>query len=80
MLYDEFGMGCTVWSPLAGGLLTGKYNEGVLPEGSRYATPREGYVAKFEQEFSGLFAEGNREKTTAMLNGLKGVADELGCT
>jgi voltage-dependent potassium channel beta subunit len=28
------GMGFTVWSPLAGGLLTGKYNDGV-PEGSR---------------------------------------------
>ena len=31
------GMGFTVWSPLSGGLLTGKYNEGV-PEGSRGAT------------------------------------------
>ena len=28
------GMGFTVWSPLAGGLLTGKYNDGI-PEGSR---------------------------------------------
>jgi len=25
-LYDEFGMGTTVWSPLASGVLTGKYN------------------------------------------------------
>ena len=31
------GMGFTVWSPLSGGLLTGKYNDGV-PEGSRGAT------------------------------------------
>lgn len=31
------GMGFTVWSPLAQGLLTGKYNDGV-PEGSRGAT------------------------------------------
>ena len=31
------GMGLTVWSPLAGGLLTGKYNDGI-PEGSRGAT------------------------------------------
>lgn len=31
---DQFGIGLTVWSPLAQGLLTGKYNEGV-PEGSR---------------------------------------------
>jgi voltage-dependent potassium channel beta subunit len=31
------GMGFTVWSPLAQGLLTGKYNDGI-PEGSRGAT------------------------------------------
>jgi len=35
-LYDKFGMGTTIWSPLAQGLLTGKYNEGV-PEGTRFA-------------------------------------------
>ncbi|MCA1714070.1 MAG: aldo/keto reductase [Gammaproteobacteria bacterium] len=28
-LYAEFGMGTTIWSPLASGLLTGKYNHGV---------------------------------------------------
>lgn len=31
---DQYGIGLTVWSPLAQGLLTGKYNDGV-PEGSR---------------------------------------------
>src|SRR5690606_16187200 len=35
-LYAELGMGTTVWSPLASGLLTGKYDHGV-PEGSRAA-------------------------------------------
>ena len=38
--YDEIfgkeGLGSTIWSPLASGLLTGKYNEGI-PEGSRLA-------------------------------------------
>jgi voltage-dependent potassium channel beta subunit len=33
-LYDEIGLGTTIWSPLASGLLTGKYNDGV-PAGSR---------------------------------------------
>lgn len=33
-LYDKFGMGTTIWSPLAGGILTGKYNDHV-PEESR---------------------------------------------
>lgn len=35
-LYAEFGLGTTIWSPLASGLLTGKYNEGV-PTDSRLA-------------------------------------------
>ena len=33
-LYGDMGLGTTIWSPLAGGLLTGKYNEGT-PEGTR---------------------------------------------
>ena len=37
-LYAEFGMGTTIWSPLASGLLTGKYNHGV-PADSRLAQP-----------------------------------------
>jgi voltage-dependent potassium channel beta subunit len=39
-LYREFGMGTTIWSPLASGLLTGKYNQGI-PEDSRASL--EGY-------------------------------------
>jgi len=35
-LYAEHGLGITVWSPLASGLLTGKYNDGV-PADSRFA-------------------------------------------
>lgn len=37
-LYAELGLGTTVWSPLASGLLTGKYGDGV-PSGSRLAQP-----------------------------------------
>ena len=33
-LYPEYGLGTTIWSPLASGLLTGKYNTGT-PEGTR---------------------------------------------
>lgn len=36
-LYEQFEYGTTVWSPLASGLLTGKYNDGI-PEDSRFAT------------------------------------------
>ncbi|MDP3226242.1 MAG: aldo/keto reductase, partial [Rubrivivax sp.] len=35
-LYEDIGLGLTTWSPLASGLLTGKYKNGV-PEGSRGA-------------------------------------------
>ncbi|WP_426270955.1 potassium channel beta subunit family protein [Dyella kyungheensis] len=37
-LYDVYGMGTTIWSPLASGLLSGKYNDGV-PSESRLAQP-----------------------------------------
>jgi voltage-dependent potassium channel beta subunit len=37
-LYDTFGLGTTIWSPLASGLLTGKYNNG-LPNDARAALP-----------------------------------------
>ena len=35
---NEHGIGLVVWSPLASGVLTGKYNDGI-PEGSRMADP-----------------------------------------
>ena len=37
-LFKTRGLGATIWSPLASGLLTGKYNDGV-PAGSRLGTP-----------------------------------------
>ncbi len=35
-IFRTVGMGTTVWSPLASGLLSGKYNDGI-PKGSRFA-------------------------------------------
>ena len=67
-LYDEIGLGLTTWSPLASGLLTGKYLGGI-PEGSRATL--EGYewlkstltdpvrntkVAKFKEVADGIDA------------------------
>ena len=37
-LYEDIGLGLTTWSPLASGLLTGKYLDGI-PEGSRATLP-----------------------------------------
>jgi voltage-dependent potassium channel beta subunit len=37
-LYDTVGLGTTIWSPLASGILTGKYN-GAIPNDSRMTLP-----------------------------------------
>ncbi len=39
---QTFGLGLIPWSPLAGGLLTGKYKRGAIPPDARYAKAKEG--------------------------------------
>ncbi len=68
-LYDDIGLGTTIWSPLASGLLTGKYLNGV-PEGSRATLP--GYEWLRAQ----LTDEGRNRKVAE----LKVIADELDIT
>jgi len=36
-LYSTYGLGLTTWSPLASGVLTGKYSKGNIPPDSRFA-------------------------------------------
>jgi voltage-dependent potassium channel beta subunit len=49
-LYKEIGLGTTIWSPLASGLLTGKYNKGI-PKGTRVSlTGYEWLRQRFESE------------------------------
>ena len=61
------GIGLVVWSPLAMGMLTGKYDDG-MPEGSRFAE-NDNFAERF-------FTDENRDKVKA----LKAVADDLGIT
>ena len=68
-LYDEIGLGLTTWSPLASGLLTGKYRNGV-PEGSRGAMPGMGFLAKSLDDPA-------KQKAVAAL---EPIAAELGAT
>ncbi len=68
-LYEEIGLGLTVWSPLASGLLTGKYFDG-MPEGSRALLP--GY-----EWLQGMLTD---PRTNEKVKALKVVADDLGCT
>ena len=70
-LYDELGLGTTVWSPLASGLLTGKYDDGV-PEGSRLSLPAYGWLR------DQLAPEWKRR--VAVSRRLADVAAELDCT
>ncbi|MFC5502720.1 potassium channel beta subunit family protein [Lysinimonas soli] len=49
-LYELFGLGTTIWSPLASGILTGKYNDGI-PADSRMNLPGyEWLKAQWESE------------------------------
>jgi voltage-dependent potassium channel beta subunit len=68
-LYDSFGLGLTTWSPLASGLLTGKYREGV-PSGSRAALPGYGWLRSMVTE-----PDANRR-----VSQLETIAQELGVT
>ena len=36
-LFEKYGLGTTIWSPLASGILSGKYNQGIIPSDSRLA-------------------------------------------
>lgn len=71
-LYESFGLGLTIWSPLASGYLTGKYNDGI-PEGSRLTI--EGY----EWLRKRLESEEGREMI-AKVRLLEGIATELKCS
>ncbi|MFW5683259.1 MAG: aldo/keto reductase, partial [Spirochaetota bacterium] len=69
-LYKEYGMGTTTWSPLASGLLTGKYNDGI-PEDSRMNLQGYEWLRKMLEG-----EEGQRKLAT--VKKLGGVADDLG--
>jgi len=68
-LYDGIGLGLTTFSPLASGLLSGKYRNGV-PEGSRFSLP--GYEWLQKRYF--------HDDIPAIVAGLEPIAAGLGCT
>ncbi|MCB1040452.1 MAG: aldo/keto reductase [Acidimicrobiales bacterium] len=68
-LYEDIGLGLTTWSPLASGLLSGKYVDGI-PEGSRASLP--GY-----EWLRDLLTD---ERRNAQVRELGAVADRLGVT
>lgn len=66
MLFRDFGMGTTIWSPLASGLLSGKYND-ADPKDTRFNIESIGWLK------DRLLVEGNIKKVKE----LKNVADKL---
>jgi voltage-dependent potassium channel beta subunit len=71
-LYDGTGLGTTIWSPLAGGLLTGKYREGV-PPGTRSTLEGYGWL---HERYDGEAARSNIDKVER----LRPIAADLSCT
>lgn len=51
-LYEDIGLGLTTWSPLAGGILTGKYVDGV-PQGSRATLKGHDYLLQAAEDSRG---------------------------
>jgi voltage-dependent potassium channel beta subunit len=68
-LYEDIGLGLTTWSPLASGLLTGKYRSGIPPD-SRGAIPRMQFLV---QDLT------DKAKNEVVVQ-LGQVAKDLGCT
>jgi voltage-dependent potassium channel beta subunit len=66
-VFKNAGMGTTIWSPLAAGFLTGKYNNGI-PEGSRLAI----------EGFDWLKDRWIQDDKLAKVKKLATLADELG--
>lgn len=68
----EHGMGTTTWSPLASGLLTGKYNDGI-PRNSRLGSKGMEWLQK------AVFGDNRAEKITAV-RALAGIAEGIDTT
>ena len=69
-LYDTVGLGTTIWSPLASGLLTGKYNEGI-PDDARINLPGYEWLKK-------IFESEEGQERIAKVRDLSAIAEELG--
>lgn len=71
-LYSQIGLGTTTFSPLAGGILTGKYNEGI-PENSRLAYTEFDWM---QEKLARLQAQGGIQ----VLQELAAIAQKLGAS
>ena len=73
-LFKEQKYGTTIWSPLASGILAGKYNDGNVPEGSRF--DKNSTIGWIWSKYMGA----NKDKTCEKLRALGDLAKEYGAT
>ena len=76
-IFEKYGYGTTVWSPLAQGFLSGKYNEGFVPEDSRIKKWDPFWSTYIEQAY---FSGEKKEKLLKICRGLAEIAKEEGYT
>jgi len=78
-LYERYGLGLTVFSPLKLGILTGKYNDSTIPEGSRFSAENtsQKFIDAYRAKFQG---DPEMEKNLRISKGLVPIAKDLGVT
>ena len=76
-LFDDYKYGTTIWSPLAGGILTGKYNDGEIPDGTWYKESKFALDMIWPQYFG---TDEKKQRTLKVLSGLAQLSSELGVT
>ena len=74
LLYENHGLGLTIFSPLKTGILTGKYNDKV-PDDSRLSTSQDNFAKNMKEKY------GNEDwqKQIQQVKALEPVAEKLGC-
>ena len=73
LLYDNYGLGLTIFSPLKTGILTGKYNDGI-PAESRYANAKDDFSSGKAKQYGDDAWQSDIENTKK----LQPIAEKLG--
>jgi len=76
-VFEFYKYGTTIWSPLCGGLLSGKYNDGSIPEGSWF--DKNSFMKSFVWP-TYFGTEEKKESTLKILKGLEELSHELNVT
>lgn len=69
-LYEDYGIGTTIWSPLASGLLSGKYNDAIPQDGTRLTN----------EKLAWLKEKSITEERVQVARSISSLATELGTT